>query len=125
MLGHVDRGAAILAAERQALEQPQRDQEDRRGHADRVVAGQAADEERRQSHDQDGDEEGVLAADQVAETAEEQRAERTDQEAGGKRKQCENVACGFVERREELRADHSGESAVEIEIVPLEDGPRG
>ena len=34
VLGHVGGGAAVLAAERQALQQAQRDQDDRRGDAD-------------------------------------------------------------------------------------------
>ena len=38
VLGDVGRGAAILAAERQALQQAQRDQDDRRGEADRRVS---------------------------------------------------------------------------------------
>ena len=82
VLGHVGCRAAVLAAERQALQQAQRNQNDRRHHADRRVGRQQADGGGREAHDQDGDEEGVLASDQVADAAEDQGAERTDQEAG-------------------------------------------
>jgi hypothetical protein len=90
--------------------------------ADGGVAGQQADEEGRQAHDQDGDEEGVLAADEVAEPAEEQRAERTHKEARGEGEQREDISGVDVEGAEELRADHHGERAVKIEIIPFENG---
>ena len=76
MLGHVGRRTAVLAAQRQALQQAQRDQDDRRGDADGGVAGQEADDEGRHAHDQDGDQEGVLAPDHVAQAAEHDGAER-------------------------------------------------
>jgi hypothetical protein len=70
----------------------------------------------------DGDEEGVFAADDVADAAEHDRAERTNQEAGGEGEQCEDVARCRRIGREELRADDAGERAVKIEIIPLENG---
>ena len=66
-------------------------------------------------------EEGVLAADEVAEPAEDERAERTHEEAGGESEQREDVARRFRIGREELRADDRGQRAVQIEVVPLED----
>ena len=63
-----------------------------------------------------------LAADQVAEAAEEQRAERPHQEASGERKQREDVARCHIECAEELRADDHRKRAVEIEVVPFENG---
>ena len=95
MFCDIGRGTAIFAAERQALQHAQRDQEDRSGDADRGGTGQDTDEEGRQTHDQDGDEEGVFAADEIAETTEHQRAERTHQEARRKGKKREDVARGF------------------------------
>src|SRR5205085_8865657 len=40
VFGHIGGGTAVLAAERQALQQAQADQDDRRGDADRGIAGQ-------------------------------------------------------------------------------------
>ncbi len=54
MLGHVSRCASVLAAQRQALQQAQRDERYRRQHADARVTRQKADEERRGAHDDDG-----------------------------------------------------------------------
>ena len=75
MLGDIDRRAAVLAAEREALEEAERHEQDRRGDADLAVVRQQADQEGRAAHDEQRDEEGVLAADQVADAAEDERAE--------------------------------------------------
>ena len=122
MFGDIGRRAAILAAERKALQQAEDDQDDRRRDADGRGIGQQADDEGRQAHDQDGDEEGVFAADDVADAAEHDGAERTHQEAGGERQQREDVAGGRRIGREELRADDAGERSVKIEVIPFEDG---
>lgn len=109
MLGDIGRSTAILTAERQALQHAQRDQDDRSGDADRGGTGQQADEEGRQAHDQDGDEEGVFAADEVADAAEDERAERAHQEAGSESKQREDVTRRLGVGGEEGRADEGCE----------------
>ena len=131
MFGHVSGGSAILAAECEALQQAQTDQDDRRRDADGRRVRQQADDKGRQAHDQNGDEEGVFAADDVADAAEHNGAERTDDEARGKGQQREDVARCLVEHRhfgggidhaEELRADDAGERTEQVEIIPFEDG---
>ena len=122
MLADVDGGAAVFAADREALRHAQNDQQDRRENADVAVARQQADERRRQAHGRDGDEERVLAADDVADAAEHQRAERAHDEAGGEGQKREDVAGDFRVGAEEVDSHHADERAVEIEIVPLEDG---
>ena len=62
-------------------------QRDRRGDADRRVGRQEADERRGAAHQHERDEERVLPADQVADAAEEQRAERPHDEADGERRE--------------------------------------
>ena len=81
MLGDIGRGSAILAAERQTLQDAERDEQDGCGDADACVIGKQADEEGRQAHDGHGDEEGVLPPDQIADAAEDDCPERTDCEA--------------------------------------------
>src|SRR5581483_9891186 len=83
VLGHVGRCTAVLAAERKALQQAQRDQDDRRRRADRRIARDEADQERRGAHDHDRDQERVFAADEIAEAAEQEGAERPHEESGG------------------------------------------
>ena len=83
VFGHIGCGTAIFAAKRKALQQAERDQQDRRDPADLRVGRQQADRECREAHDHDGDEEGVFAADKVAEPSEDQGAEWPNQEARG------------------------------------------
>ena len=76
VLGDVDRRAAIFAAKCEALDEPQRNQHDRRHDAPSGKARQHADEERPDAHQRHRDKERVFAADQVAKMAEDQRAKR-------------------------------------------------
>jgi hypothetical protein len=101
VLRHVGRGAAVLAAEREALQQAQHDEDDRGRDADRRVGGQQADDERRQAHQQDGDEERVLAPDEVAQAPEDDGAEGPHREAGreGEQREDESRASGSRPRR--------------------------
>ena len=100
--------ARQYATEREALEEAHEHQQHRCRDADARVRRQDADHEGRDAHDDDGDEEGVFAADQIAKTAEHQRAERAHQEAGSECQQCEDVAGCFRILREEGRADEGG-----------------
>ena len=125
MLGDVGRGTAVFPAERQALQQPQQHQRHRRRDPDRCVAGEQADREGRPAHDAHGDQKRVLAAHQIAQPPENQRAERAHGEAGGKRGQRENKAGDFIHAGEELRTDDARQQTVQIEVVPFEHGAEG
>ncbi len=118
-------GAAVLAAERQALQQAQRDQQDRREPADRHVGGQQADREGRAAHHDDGDEEGVLAPDQVADAPEHQRAEGPHQEAGRVGGECRQQRRRVVALRKEEGREERRQRGVEVEVVPLENRAQG
>jgi hypothetical protein len=83
---------------------------------------QTADQEGRAAHDAHGDEEGVLAADQIAQPAEHQRAKRSDCESRGECCQREDEARDFIHTGEELRREDGGEQSVDIKVVPFEDG---
>jgi hypothetical protein len=120
VLGHVGGRAAVLAAERQPLQQPQQDEDHRRGDADPCVRGQEPDQEGRDAHDHDGEQERVLAPDEVAEPSEDERPERAHGEARRERQQREDERGGGIDGGEELPADDRGERAVQVEVVPLE-----
>ncbi len=122
VLGDVSRRAAVLATEREALGEAQRHQQDRRPDADLRIGRQHADQRRRQAHDDDRDEEGVLAADQVADAPEQERAQRAHGEAGAEGREAREERRRVVARREEERREEHGEGAVQVEVVPLEDG---
>ena len=93
VLGDVCRRAAVFAAERQALQEAQRHQQNGRRPADarhltdeRQSLGpegrQQADSKGCQTHDKDGDEEGVLASHQIADASENHRPEGANEKAG-------------------------------------------
>ena len=101
VLGDVDRRAAIFAAERDALQDAQEDQQHRRERARLGVGRQQADQEGRPAHQADGDQEGALAAQPVADDAEDQRAERPEREAGAEQGQRGDQRRGRLEAGEE------------------------
>ena len=102
VLGHIGGSTAVFTAQCQALQQAQHDQDDGGRHADRSIRRQDAHDERGQAHDQDGDQERVLAADHVAQAAEEDGAERTNNEARRKSQQCEDERRTGIQTAEEL-----------------------
>ena len=122
MFGDIGGGAAIFAAQRQALDQPQAGSASSARRSRAGVAGQQADDEGRQAHQAHRDQEGIFAPDQVAEPAEYQRAERPHRKAGGEGGEREDEARGLVDAGEEVLRDDRGEQAVEVEIIPFEDG---
>jgi len=82
VLRDVDRGAAVLAAESEALKKTQRHQNDRREDTDLGVRRQKADEDSGETHDRDRDEERVFATDDVPERSKEDRTEWPDEKTG-------------------------------------------
>ncbi|MNN52214.1 hypothetical protein D3C81_1668980 [compost metagenome] len=105
MLGHISGRTAVLAPQRQALQQAQGNQNDRGRHTDRCVAGQQPDDRGRQAHDDDGDQKRVFAPDHVAQAAEHDGTERSHRKASGKGKQGENEGCSFIDPGEEVLGD--------------------
>ena len=74
VLGGHQHGAAPLAADRDALHDAQQHQQDRRPHADLGVGGQQADQGAADAHQRHAQHEHLLAADPVAEVAEQDAA---------------------------------------------------
>src|ERR1700686_2341413 len=120
MLGDVDRSTAIFASEREALNQPKRDQDDRRRDAPGRITRQEADEEGAHAHQRHGDQEGVFAPDEIAEAAEDQRAERAYREARRKGEQREDEADIRRHVGEEVFGEERAKRSVDVEVVPLE-----
>ncbi len=125
VLGDISGRAAVLPAEGEALEQPQQHQDHWRREPDRRVRGEDADHEGRDPHDDDRDQEGVLAADEVTEAAEDERAEGPDRESRREGEECEDERRSRVHAGEELPADDRREGTVEVEVVPLEHRAEG
>ncbi len=112
---------APLAADADALGEAQHDQQDRREDADLAVGGQDADQEGGHTDQHQGPDQHLLAADQVAEAAEDDAAERPGDVAdgvGGERQQ--GAGERVVAREEEVTEDQGGGGAVDREVVPLQ-----
>ncbi|MCY1219408.1 hypothetical protein D9M72_313820 [compost metagenome] len=125
VLGHVGNRAADLAAQRQALQQPQQHQQHGGGDADLLIRGQHADADGGNTHQQDGDQEGVLAPDQVAQAAEQQRAHRPYQEARAEGGQAGQEGGSLIALGEEQCAEVHRQRGVDVEVVPLHQGAEG
>src|SRR5207248_9269727 len=69
------------------------------------------------------DEEGVLAADEVADATEHERAEGAYQESGGERPDRLDERAAGGARREELHRQQRGQAAEDVEVVPLDHVP--
>ena len=119
-------GAAVLAADADALQDPQHDQGDRGPDADLVVRRQQADRGGADAHDQQGQDQHLLAADPVAEVAEDQPADRPGEEPDGEGGEGRELRGRSVQPVEvELVEDQAGGGAVEEEVVPLDGGADG
>ena len=125
VLGDDQHRAAPLAAEREALDEPQHHQQHRGEHAHGRVGGQQPDRERREAHHQQAEHEQLLAADAVAVVAEHQAADGPGEEADRERaERGERGGRGVAGREEDVREDEGGGDAVEEEVVPLDGGAR-
>ncbi len=123
MLGGDEDRAAPLAAEADALDHADADQQDRGGDADALVAGQQADRGGRDAHQEQGDDQGGLAAELVAEVAEDDAAERAGEEADPEGGEGDEGAEGAFEFGEEhLVEDEGGGGSVDVEVEPLDGG---
>ena len=121
MLGNVRRGAAVLAAEGEALQEAEEDEERRSKPADRFEGRKEADEGRRAAHDRDRHEERVLTADEVADPPEDEGAERTDEESRRVRDERREEGGRGVAFGEEESREERGQRGVQVKVVPLED----
>jgi hypothetical protein len=120
-LEHDDHRPAPLAADGEALDEPEHDEQRRREEADRVVGRQEADEQGPGPHDREREDERGLAPLLVAATAEEHAAQRAGQEPDGERAEGRQRGDERVLGREEHGGeDDRGGGAVDEEVVVLE-----
>ncbi|MCY1295579.1 hypothetical protein D9M70_449260 [compost metagenome] len=124
VFGDQQDGAAPFATEGEALDQPQQHQEDGRGVADAVEAGQAAHEEGGDTDYHQADLQQVLAPQLVAEMAEHQAAQGAGEETHGVEGEGgDDAVDGVAGLLEEQLAEYQrGGGAIEEEFVPLGHG---
>ena len=118
--------AAPLTADREALQQPQQHEQDRRGS--RSCPCPAADRPAvvERPITEQGDDQGRLAADPVTPVTEDRGADRAGGEPHGVRRERLEPT-GVLRRRgeEQRREDEGGGGVVEEEVVPLDGGADG
>ena len=111
---------AHLASDRESLEEPRDNQEDRRQDANRLIAGRERDDAAADRHEPDGESHCRFASGAVAVSANEGAAERprdeADAESGGRRQ----IAHQDIVRRKERLANHAEECGVDREIEEFE-----
>ncbi len=125
MLGHIGGSTAIFTAKRQALQEAQGHEQERRKPADCRKGRQEANREGRNAHHHHGDEEGVFPADHVAKAAKHQGAEGAHQEACGIGCKSREQGRRIIPGREEKGGEKRRQCGVEIEIIPFENGTGG
>jgi hypothetical protein len=128
VLGEERHRARRLAADREALRDAQRDQQDRGGDADGRVGGQEADARGGHADQADDEHEEALAADPVAEDPADDRAERSDEERDGVTGEHERdrvARAGHAEEDDGQRGGHEGEDAVVVQLDEDADAARG
>jgi hypothetical protein len=120
--GH-ERGASPFSADRNALNAAQQDEQCRCQPADRLVGRQTADERGGHAHDRHRPDEHGLAPETVAEVAEDDSAERAEDESDAEgRERRERARSVTVAGEEELAEDQSCDDPVEQEVIPFDDG---
>ena len=113
--------AAPLAAEPEALAETAQREQERRGDADRVVGRQHADSDRRHAHRQQRRDQRRLAADAIAEVAEQRRADRPGEERDREgRQRRERRRRGIGGRKEQPREDEHRRGRVDVEVEELD-----
>src|SRR5689334_12039304 len=97
MFGNVHSSSAVFAAECQSLQQSEKDENYRSCNANRAIAWQESDRGCRAPHYQQRYEESELTADNVTDSAEDERAERTHRKTDSECcERLEKVYCGVA-----------------------------
>ena len=122
MFGEVNRRAADLAADRQALHHAQHQQQCRGEQADLLVGRQQADQHRRHAHQHDGDEKDGAPAVAVAERAEQRGAERADDHADTEGAEAGEQGGNRIVGGKKKGAEIDRQRSEGQEVVPLQKG---
>ena len=116
-------GAGLLGTGAQALEDAEGHQEDRSQHPGLFKGGQQADGEAGHAHQADGQDQDHLAAEPVADVAEDNAAERPGGEAHTVGGEGGDDGAALAQRGEEERPEDQGRGqAVDVEVVVLQGG---
>ncbi len=123
ILDHHQHRATPFAAKADALQEAQRDEQDRRRDSNLCIGRQQTDRESAETHHHDRNREHRLAADAVAIVTEDRRTERTREEADRIGTEgCDSCECRIAGSEEHLVEHQRGCRAVDQEVIPLDGG---
>jgi hypothetical protein len=130
MLGDVDHRPAVLAPQREALQDPAQHEEDGRDDSGAGadvclkpgVVREQSDGDCRQAHHRDGDQEGAFAPLRIPHLAEDQGPERSHNEADRKGQKGEDERLGVRQAGVEVARDDRGQDREDEKVVPFEHG---
>src|SRR4029077_8610246 len=113
-----------FAAKPDALDEAQHDQDNRRERADRGIGRQKADAEGAYAHDEQRQDQHRLAAETIADMAEQRPAKRTRQEAIRVGAESGQRAGERIEGwKQRLVEDKRGGRGINQEVIPFDDRP--
>src|SRR5258708_5558302 len=119
MFRYVDRGAAVLTANGKPLQRANKNENHGRNPPTRLEAGKKPDQGCGAAHNAERDEKSVLAANQIADAAKEQRPERPDHEADSERGKIRDVSEGLIPGRIKFLGENGGKAAEDKKVIPL------
>src|SRR4029077_7352054 len=90
-----------------------------------LVGGQQANQSGSAAHDRQRDEEGVFAPNEVADTSEEQSAERAHHKSDSEGSEIGDVREGGVAGWIEHGREENGKAAENVKVIPLDHGANG
>ena len=122
---HVRGRARHLATGKEALRQPDQQQQHRRDQPCAGRRGQQPHQPRRHAHADHGHQQDRAAAEPVPQSPEHDAAHRPHQECAAEHSQDGEQRCGGVVARKEHRADGAGKVTVDAELVVLDGGAGG
>src|SRR5207245_6083253 len=102
VLRNINRSASVLPAQRESLEDTNKDQSNRSKPTGRGESGHQADEKGSKAHHCERDQEGILAAYQVAYSSKEERPKRAHHESNGEGEKVGEKSEAGVSRRIEF-----------------------
>src|SRR6267378_3069627 len=116
----VDGSPAVLTANGKPLQRANKNENHGRNPPTRLEAGKKPNQGCGAAHNAERHEKSVLAANQIADAAKEQRPERPHHEADSERGKISDVREGLIPGRIKFLGENGGKAAKDKKVVPLD-----
>src|SRR6267378_6106188 len=122
---NVDGSPAVLTANGKPLQRANKNENHGRNPPTRFETWKKPNQGCCAAHNAERDEKSVLAANQIADPAKEQRPERPDHEADSERGKIRDVREGLIPGRIKFLGENGSKAAKDKKIIPLDHGAGG